>query len=234
MIMFCLIGIGVGQAAVSPKDYNETANQLLKSAVISDDLEQVKQAFATGADPNYLQSRLDAPFNRAIRKSKSTDIVQCFIANGVDVNFKAEGNGTYPSALATAMSERRLDIVELLLNAGADPNLSFDGEIYEDRFLVNVQEITVVFWTVRSDKPIDLKILKLLIDKGANINKANSLGNTPLIDACELGKIESVKILLANGANPNQANNKTKKPLDFAIKSGNQELINLLIPLTKN
>ena len=41
--MFCLSGIGVGQASVSAKDYNETASQLLKSAVRSDDLNQVKQ-----------------------------------------------------------------------------------------------------------------------------------------------------------------------------------------------
>ena len=234
MIMFCLVGMGVGQAAVPAKDYNETASQVLKSAVASDDVEQVKESFAMGADPNYLQGRSDAPFNRAITKSKSTAIVQCFIDNGVDVNFKAVGNGSYPSALATAMSERRLAMVEMLLNAGADPNLSFDSEVNDGGFITDVQEQTIVFWAVRSDKPIDLNILKLLIEKGANINKADSLGNTPLMTACELGKIESVKLLLTNGANPNQANKKSKKPLDFAIKSGNQALINLLNPLTKN
>jgi ankyrin repeat protein len=234
MIVFCLIGMGVGQAAVPSKDFNEPAGQLLKSAVISDDLDRVKQAFIRGADPNYLQGRPDAPFTRAIRKSKSTGIVQCFIDNGVDVNFKAAGNGNFPSALATAIHERRLDIVEMLLNAGADPNLSFDSEISEGPFINDVQGFTVVFFAVRSDEPIVINILKLLIEKGANINKADSLGNTPSMTACELGKLESVKILLTNGANPNQTNYKSKKPLDFAIISGNQELINLLIPLTKN
>jgi len=42
MIIFCLTGMGAGHAAVPSKDYNESANQLLKSAVISDDLDQVK------------------------------------------------------------------------------------------------------------------------------------------------------------------------------------------------
>ena len=234
MLMFCLAEIGVGQASVSTKDYNEAASQLLKSAVRSDDLNQVKQAFVMGADPNYLQSRSDAPFNRAIRSSKYNAIVQCFIDNGVDVNFKADGNGTYPSALATAFSERRLDIIELLLNAGADPNLTFDGEIVKENISYDIHGVTIAFWAVRSDEPIYLNILKLLIKKGANINKIDSLGNTPLIDACERSNLESVKILLTNGANPNQANLKSEKPLDLAIKSGNKELINLLIPLTKN
>ena len=73
----------------------------------------------------------------------------------------------------------------------------------------------------------------MLIKKGVNINKADSMGNTPLLAACELGKVESVKILLANGSNPNQANLKAEKPLDLAIKSENKELIDLLMPLTK-
>ncbi|MBP2665985.1 MAG: nlpI 2 [Firmicutes bacterium] len=231
LIMLCLAGIGNGP--VSAKDFNETASQLLLNAVKNNDLEQVKQAFVMGADPNYLQSRSDAPFNRAIRNAKSTAIVQCFIDNGVDVNFKAEGNGTYPSALASAFSERRLDIMELLLNAGADPNLSFDAEIVKDHKIYDIHGVTIAFWAVRSDEPIYLNILKLLIEKGANVNKADSMGNTPLIEACEQGKIESVKILLANGANPNQANIKAEKPLDLAIKSGNKEIIDILTPLTK-
>lgn len=233
MTVFWLVGIGVGQTAVPSKNYNETANRLLKSAVLSDDLEQVKQAFAMGANPNYLQGHLDAPFTRAIRKSKSTGIVQCFIENGVDIHFESAGNGNYPSALAAAVGERRLDMAELLLNAGANPNHGFDGERNDGRFLVNVQGVTVVFGAVRSDKPIDLDILRLLIGKGADVNQADSLGNTPLTTACELGKVESVKILLANGANPNQANKKSEKPLDLARKSGNVELINLLIPITQ-
>jgi len=60
-MMFCFVG--VSQASAPPKDYNETANQLRKNAVKSSNLAQVEQAFAMGADPNYLQSRLDAPFN---------------------------------------------------------------------------------------------------------------------------------------------------------------------------
>lgn len=227
IMILCLVG--VGQASESPKDYNETANQLLKNAVKSSDFDQVKQAFAMGANPNYLQSRLDAPFNQVIMNSKSPEIFQCFIDNGVDVNFKADGNGTYPSALATVVSQRRLYMVEMLINAGADPNFSFEGETREG---IIIREVTVIFLAVRSDEPISLNILKLLIEKGASINKKDSLGDTPLIIACSLGNLESVKILLTNGANPNTANYESKKPLNLAIKSGNEELINLLIPLT--
>ena len=156
IIMFCLAGIGVGQAAVSPKDYNEAAGRLLKSAVMNDDLDQVKQAFVMGADPNFLQGLPDAPFTRAIRKSKSTGIVQCFIANGVDVNFETVGNGNFPSALAAAVHERRLEIFKLLFIAGPDPNLGFDGEFKEGGFFFVFQEVTVVFRTVKSVILFDL------------------------------------------------------------------------------
>jgi len=228
MLLFCYVG--VSQASAPTKEYNETANQLLYNAVKNNDLDQVKQAFTMGANPNYLQSRSDAPFNRAITRSKSPEIVQCFIDNGVDVNFQADGNGTYPSALYTAFQERRLDMMELLLNAGADPNLSWE----EENSITGIMTsgITVIFGSVNRHEPIYLDILKLLIKKGANINKEDSFGNTLLITACERGNLEGVKILLTNGANPNQANYESKKPLDLAIKSENKELINLLIPLT--
>jgi ankyrin repeat protein len=46
-------------------------------------------------------------------------------------------------------------------------------------------------------------ILKLLIDKGANVNAKRSTGQTALIYAAYNGRKENVKLLLAVGADPN-------------------------------
>lgn len=146
--------------------------------------------------------------------------MQCFIDNGVDINFKSSTSGTNPSSLWTAVINKRLDIVELLLNIGADQNIT------------NANGDTVLFWSVREDNPIFLNITKLLIEKGIDINKSNKNGNTPLIIACREGSLENIKLLLENGADPNKKNFESKKPLDFAIKAKNNNIINLLQPIT--
>lgn len=49
----------------------------------------------------------------------------------------------------------------------------------------------------------NLEIIKLLLDRGADINKANEVGQTPLITASARDNIEIIKLLLDNRANIN-------------------------------
>lgn len=46
--------------------------------------------------------------------------------------------------------------------------------------------------------------VKFLLKNGANTDKANSFGKTPLFYAVEFNDVELVKLLLENGANPNK------------------------------
>jgi len=209
----------------STKIYNETANQLLLSAVNSSDLEQVNQAFTLGANPSYSSNGYftTTPFLWAIYKN-SPEIVQSFIDNGINVNSKISekngySDGTQPLDLAVRC--KSLNIVEILLNAGANTNINV-GNGY-----------TPLFSILSEKDPVSIKIAKLLIEKGANINQSNIKGNTPLMVACENGNIELIKILIEKGAILNKSNNEGKTPLDYAIKSGNNELINFLLPFAK-
>ena len=51
------------------------------------------------------------------------------------------------------------------------------------------------------------KIVELLVEYGADINRADNYGWTALSHGLENGHNEIVKLLLANGAQVNQANN---------------------------
>ena len=48
------------------------------------------------------------------------------------------------------------------------------------------------------------KIVKKLLEGGANPNQANKYGETALTDASKYGHVDIVKMLLEGGANPNQ------------------------------
>ena len=60
-------------------------------------------------------------------------------------------------------------------------------------------------WTalmLASDKG-HLKVVKLLLEKGANANAQNNNGETALMVASEKGHLEIVKLLIEKGANIN-------------------------------
>lgn len=52
-------------------------------------------------------------------------------------------------------------------------------------------------------KRTEMELVEALIDSGANVNKVNYEGETPLFAAVKLGSVEKVAFLLENGADPN-------------------------------
>ncbi|UOG90974.1 MAG: ankyrin repeat domain-containing protein [Candidatus Thiothrix sulfatifontis] len=93
------------------------------------------------------------------------------------------GNGM--SALMVAAHEARADIVEELLQAGADPNhRNDDGN-------------AALWFACVSNAPT---IIQRLAAQGANLNNQNVNGASCLIYAASAGRLEAVKTLVSAGA----------------------------------
>ena len=90
------------------------------------------------------------------------DTLKLLIENGVDPKL-------YPGILTNS---RGIEITELLLKAGADPNTMLDG-----RLPLNTQ--------LKSPK-----IIELLLKNGADPNKPNKEGETPLVYLCKYPYLE--------------------------------------------
>ncbi len=88
----------------------------------------------------------------------------------------------------------RVEIVELLLKAGADPNVTVSNPD-ED-----VRGETTLMYAV--DFPEKIKIVELLLQHGANPNLANSKGETALHYAVDSGNLDAVRRLLDAGGTP--------------------------------
>jgi hypothetical protein len=108
-------------------------------------------------------------------------------------------------------------ISEFLLSKGADPNLEVDDK-------------STLEWAVRNDQE---RIARLLIEFGADVNKPDNKGNTPLISAAELNNLEMCKILVDRGADVFQKNLKGKSARDFAINYGESPAYKYLILMEK-
>jgi ankyrin repeat protein len=74
-----------------------------------------------------------------------------------------------------------------------------------------------------------VEVVKILLEKGANIGAQNQNGYTPLHFAAEYGHVEVVKILLEKGANIEAQNQNAYTTLHFAAEKGNFAVIKILL-----
>ena len=72
-------------------------------------------------------------------------------------------------------------------------------------------------------------ILELLISEGANVNSTNLNGNTPLFEMIESDAKKSVELLISNGAKVNVINNEGLTPLHIAAKNGYLKIAEILV-----
>jgi len=131
---------------------------------------------------------------------------------GAPVN---EYGGQGDNALLRAAAEDKPEVVAILLDAKADINSKG-----REAFL----GATPLF--LASSVGAD-KIVKLLLEKGADVDLANKKGVTPLMDAA-YGSPRMVKILLQYNANPMLRDENGNSALRIARQSGQPEILNLL------
>ena len=72
-------------------------------------------------------------------------------------------------------------------------------------------------------------VVQLLLDRGADPNKANEDGGTQLHSAASGGHIAVVQLLLDRGADPNKADIWEWTPLHRAVEYGRKDVVQLLL-----
>jgi len=115
------------------------------------------------------------------------------LATHPEINI-AEDDGS--TALAWAAIRSNGEIAQLLLKAGANPNL------------VNEQGVGPLYIAIENGSAL---IVRMLLANGADANLARLDGETPLMLATRLGQIETMKMLLDRGADVNAREKKFRQ-----------------------
>lgn len=142
----------------------------------------------------------------------NTDSVRHLVEKGVSVNTADKGN--LPLTLAIQVGHYK--IVEVLLDLGAQVNSHDAG--YKSTAL-----------HVACAKR-DVETVKLLIDRGAEVNLKSINGWVPLIDASVRGHTDIVRVLLDHGAGVNlQADVSGQSALHHSCWYGHTETVQVLL-----
>lgn len=147
------------------------------------------------------QEVMDAySLNQAIA-GKDIDKLKSLIKDGSDVNFQYNGR----NALHTACDKDSPEMVELILEAGADVN-SFSEE---GTGRTPLQFVVGDF--MQDDSP---ELVEILLKGGADPNLTNNADIAPVFETIKNTHVESLKLLLEHGASTDIKNSMDHSPLE--------------------
>ena len=156
------------------------------------------------ADPT-----LSDKFYNAIRADNKPAVAQ-LLKDGADVNTR-DTRGATPLMYAAAVGSP--DMMRQILAAGADVNAK------------NNFEATALLWCTNN-----LEKVRLLIDKGANVNAVSKSGRTPVrVAAAHSGNVEVVRLLLNKGADLTKPKEAGAEALVAAASANDAATIKLLL-----
>ncbi len=147
-------------------------------------------------------------FYQSVRNDDLATLRVLIKDNGASVK---DARGQTPLMFAAAYGS--LEAMKLLIASGADAKAESEAGV------------TALHWCTG-----DAKKVRLLLDQGAEVNKASALGRTPLLVAAgTYGSLETVKLLLQKGAEVNAMDSGGFTPLNVAARMDNAAVAKLLI-----
>jgi ankyrin repeat protein len=165
--------LDIARALVSAKAAVDTPNDFgvtpLLEASRNGDAPMVELLLGAGADPKRAHPEGETPLLSAARAG-SVPVVKLLLARGVDVNHAEQFQQT--TALMWAAAEGHLDVVDQLLEAGANPNLKGHVTSLTERHNADhpTGGFTALMFAARDG---DDAMVRKLAARGANLNLKN-------------------------------------------------------------
>jgi ankyrin repeat protein len=209
--LYAATGASYFEAAQLLIGYNANPNQsagLYGESPFAVSLSDAKAPFAQlylqyGADPSAIMQNGDTAFTQAMNKYTPAWLIDLMLLYSTPVDAK---NGRGETALFKAINSARLDLVNKLLSAGADPNLPGPK---------------IVLWPAVHHPAI----LEALLTHGADLRRAPGV----LELATSTNSADAVHILLTHGADPNAKKDNIYTPLCSAIRDDRETLVETLL-----
>ena len=190
---------------------HDGANALLMAVANDKDFAVTNYFVSKGLSLNSTDAQGNTAFNYAARSGK-IDLMKALLAKGV----KFTDNAMIMASQGGRGGSNSLEVFQYLESLGIKPNaISSTGQ-------------NVLHNIVR--RPKQEELIKHFLSKDVDVNKADSDGNTPFMNAAASNRsIETLDLLLPKVKNINQANAKGLSALAVAVQGNSPEVVEYLI-----
>ncbi len=181
-----------------------------------EDLEKAKESFMAGLQNKMLLSScfLD-----------NTAEVKALLENGADVNFQSSNKEDIEyegyTCLMHAAKNKNIELIKLLLKY--KPNLELKDKLYGGTALFKSLIYPAVPYP-KEEQENCIRVAKILLMAGADINAKDKDFESPLIKHARMGNLEIVKFLVFNGASLELENQYGESAIDGAIDNNHIEV----------
>ncbi|KAJ2990251.1 hypothetical protein NUW58_g3045 [Xylaria curta] len=242
-----LASLGADPNIKATKDQNEPAWSPLTCAISEGHLDCVNALLNTDANLEILGEG-GVPLRFAVNLGLF-EVCRDLLDRGVDPNNHPRSPPMLVVAATSRKSNRRLAIIELLIEKGArvdDTGDSGQTALWETCWSKDPQMLDIVTILLEHGADVNFKsqdgvtplhiaasqgnleLLKLLVKGvGVNVDVFDSNNNTPLSLACKSEDL--VRVLLEAGANPNAEMRPGYPALPIAVSLGTEEVVRLLV-----
>jgi len=217
---------------INAKDRNQQTPlhiAVRKLSVKKGNMDLVKYLLTKGANTNAKDAYENTPLLYAdkIHIDYRRSIVELLVKNNADVNAQ---NNRHQTPLSMAIQKEWVDIVDLLLEQGADVNLQAYASISPDFSISSPLSLAIL----KGNMPI----IQSLLAKNPDINAKNAAGRTPLCEAIANNNKQVVEMLFQQPTKPDTnilfkdwdwISESLITPLCLAARIGDQEMVELLI-----
>ena len=185
-----------------PKPTAASINKASLCACSENHTEVVRYLISKGADVNALDDDHRFGIDYAIRRN-NIPLAKLLIESGFNVNAVRLNR----SELFLACAQKRTELVQMLLDSSADPDLR-----YPDGSTLLLELVQDTCEKLADNTPY----ITLLLDRDANVNIAHErTGQTALMIAGAAANADLARLLLEHGADVTQVNREGKSVLDM-------------------
>ncbi len=199
--------------------------------------EIIKKLLKAGADPNLAMAESGWTPLMAAASAARPDLVRLLLEAGANAGAKTRDGAT---ALAHACALQSVEGVKALLTAGADEKVlsEYGRNLYFS--VLTVGGITEALPI--NGVPARVVLIKMLHDRGVDVNQADDHGETPFITLVQMSGAYSsgeevlaiARCLVELGANPALKNKKGESALSLAESQGETQLVAILKKANKH